>query len=464
MKKYCYSCGLLFTILLLINEVVFAQSQFVEFKSLVERGVAYNKVFINDQLENEKTALDREEIKGKLLPNISATGLYGYLNTGTKVDVPTHTLPFSGLPLFEGTTTGNFSTQMGSAGLLVKQVIFSGLQITNAQKALEQKYKAQALLSESAYDSFAQEIVLSLDQIMLLKEVELLIDDSEKRLNKEHLKVVKAIENGFAIPYDRDKIKLAMLELENKRAEVESNRELLLFKLEELTGLAIEELKSISYSLNSFILNENETVMHRKELAALEATQKAYEFMLKKEKGAKLPQFFAFGNVSYISSFGTNFKVNDLPVFGDVKFKNNSLQFAPLFAVGVGAKWSIFEGKTHSARIEKAKIDLEINANKIQDTKEKLSLLQRKTKADYELATKRIRVNEQQMLIAKNNLKLATRQFEEGLQDVTERLEAENEYYKQSLNYFYQILSQRSAATEVLKANGNLYHKITGEL
>ncbi|MGN0003705.1 MAG: TolC family protein, partial [Sphingobacterium composti] len=66
----------------------------------------------------------------------------------------------------------------------------------------------------------------------------------------------------------------------------------------------------------------------------------------------------------------------------------------------------------------------------------------------------------QQMIIAKNNLNLASRQFEEGLQDVTERLEAENEYYKQSLSYYNQILSQRTAATEVLKANGNLYQTI----
>jgi len=63
--------------------------------------------------------------------------------------------------------------------------------------------------------------------------------------------------------------------------------------------------------------------------------------------------------------------------------------------------------------------------------------------------------------IAKNNLHLASRQFEEGLTDVTERLEAENEYYKQTLNYYNQILNQRTAALELLKANGNLYETIT---
>lgn len=462
MKKYYYKYVLLVTTLLFFKVVVFAQGLLTDFKYPVERVIEYNKLLKNTQLENKKTALDREEVKGKLLPSITATGFYGYLNTGTSIDFPSQTLALTGLNLFEGATKGNLSTQMGSAGVLVKQVIFSGLQITNAQKALEQKFKAQALLSEASYDQLAQEVIFSLDQLMLLKEVSLLIADSEKRLNKEHLKVVRAIENGFAIPYDRDKIKLAMLELESKKAEVESSRDLLFYKLEELTGLTFEEISAISYSLNSILLGENDMIMHRKELEALEASQKAYEFLLKKEKGAKLPVLFAFGNVSYVSAFGTTAKVNDLPILGDIEMKSKNFQMAPLFAVGVGAKWSIFEGKTHKSMIEKAKIDLEINTNKIQDTKEKLSLLQRKTKADYELAIKKIRVNEQQMIIAKNNLKLASRQFEEGLQDVTERLEAENEYYKQSLSYFYQILNQRSAATDVLKANGNLYQTIIG--
>ncbi len=316
------------------------------------------------------------------------------------------------------------------------------------------------LMTEAGYDAIAQEIITSFDQLMLLKEVDVLITDSEKRLNKEHQKVVKAIENGFAIPYDRDKIKLAMLELESKRAEVQSNRDLLYFKLEELTGLPKEELLQVSYRLEEIVLEDDAMAMNRKELQALEASQKAYEYVLKKEKGAMLPKVFAFGNVSYLNAFHTQTTIKDLGPLGDVQLKSNHLQLAPTYAVGVGLRWNILEGKTHKTSIEKAKLDLKINENKLEDTREKLSLLQRKTKADYDLALKKIGVSRQQMTIAQNNLHLASRQFEEGLQDVTERLEAENEFYKQSLNYYNQVLSQRMAATELLKANGNLYQII----
>jgi outer membrane protein TolC len=297
---------------------------------------------------------------------------------------------------------------------------------------------------------------------MLLKEVDLLIDDSERRLDKEHLKVLKAIENGLAIPYDRDKIKLAMLELESRRAEVESTRELLYFKLQELTGISVDELASVSYELTELLLTQGSSQqMNRKELQALETAQKAYEYVLKKENGAKLPTLFAFGNISYANAFGTDVTVKDLPYLGDMQMRSNHLQLAPNYMVGVGLKWNIFEGKTHKSAIEKAKLDIRINANKLADTEEKLLLLNRKAQSDYTLSLKKVAVNQQQRAIAKNNLHLAGRQFEEGLQDVTERLAAENEYYKQSLAYYNQVLSQRAATVELLKSNGNLYQTIT---
>lgn len=448
--------------LLLASISSFAQEGLHYFKDPVQRSVTYNKSLINANLENQKVALDRENVKGKLLPHVSANAMYGYLNSSIDLDVPTKTLPLLGTPLFEGSQKMNISSQVGLAGVTATQVIFSGLQITNGQKALEQKFKAQQLMSEAGHDQLAQEVMLSFDQLMLLKEVDLLIKDSEKRLNKEHEKVVKGIENGFAIPYDRDKIKLAMLELESKKTEVESNRELLYFKLEELTGMSIEELRSIDYKLDQLPLDMVAAkTMNRKELAALEASQKAYEYVLKKEKGAQLPQVFAFGNMSYFNAFGTDITVKDLPKVGDLKIESNHMRMAPSFAVGIGMKWNIFEGKAHKTAVEKANLDVQINANKLTDTKEKLALLQRKTEVDYDLSLKKIQVSEQQMAIAQNNLHLASRQFEEGLADVTERLEAENEFYKQSLGYYNQVLSHRQAASELLKANGNLYQTIT---
>src|SRR5690606_40510603 len=77
-------------------------------------------------------------------------------------------------------------------------------------------------------------------------------------------------------------------------------RELLFFKLAEATGVEIEELQLVSYTLEEIILPADaELQMNRKELDAMRVAQQAHEYVLKKEKGAQLPMAFAFGNISY---------------------------------------------------------------------------------------------------------------------------------------------------------------------
>ena len=179
----------------------------------------------------------------------------------------------------------------------VKQIIFSGLQIPNGIKALQEKAAAQQYLESASRETLSKDIIASFDQLMLLDEVDKLIVDSEKRLKKEQEKVNKAIQNGLAIPYDRDKLKLALLELEEKKVELSGNRDLLCQKIEQETGVSFQEVGGIHYGLKPIFLSElPRDVEQRSELKALDASSKAYEYLYKKEKGGALPAVFAFGS------------------------------------------------------------------------------------------------------------------------------------------------------------------------
>ena len=98
--------------------------------------------------------------------------------------------------------------------------------------------------------------------------------------------------------------------------------------------------------------------------------------------------------------------------------------------------------------------------NKLLDAQEKLNLLLSKNNIDYETATEKLKVNKQQNIIATNNLEIASRRFQEGLIDVTERLAAENDYYKANLGYYSQIIDQRTKTYEILHTSGELLNKI----
>jgi len=97
-----------------------------------------------------------------------------------------------------------------------------------------------------------------------------------------------------------------------------------------------------------------------------------------------------------------------------------------------------------------------VNATKRADVHQKLQLLLEKNKVSYQIAQQKLGVREQQITVASNNLKMASRQLEAGLIDVTEMLASENEWYKANLSYYGNIMTQRSAVLELLHASGNL--------
>lgn len=430
-------------------------------KDIIQRAFQTNKELKLKTYEVEKARLEAEGVKANKLPHVSALGLYGYVHSNGSVDIPTVNVPLLNLGLFEGATGFSMHGQAAYAGVSVRQIIFSGLQIPNGIKALKEKALAQQYLESASRETLSKDIIASFDQLMLLDEVDKLIADSEKRLKKEQEKVNKAIQNGLAIPYDRDKLKLALLELEEKKVEVAGNRDLLCQKIQQETSVPFEEVGGIHYTLQPIFLTEiPDNVDQRSELKALEASSKAYEYLYKKEKGGSLPAVFAFGSANYLNVFNSKLSIKDQPLLGTVNLPLNSIRGNPNLLVGLGVKWDLYTGGEHQNKIKQVKLDQTINATKKEDTEEKLNLLLSKNKVNYTTGNQKLKVGEQQLKVAQNNLSMAVKQYQAGLIDVTELLATENEWYKVNLGYFNNVLQQRTAAVELLHTSGKLLQTI----
>lgn len=446
---------------LLISTNSFAQGivnqQLVPF---IDSAIKNSYELQNKQLEINKNNAQFSEVKGKQLPSLGAEALGGYLYSLGSLNVPTQHLNLINQDLFKETKDIKLNAGFATVGVTATQVIYAGLQIKNSLKALEEKNNAYELLLSAGQEEVVKDVLTTFDQIMLLNEVEKLIDNSSKRLEKEQQKVQKAIELGLAIPFDREKIKLALLELESKQLEISSSRKLLYEKLKMLTHLTENELGTVYYQLEPIdLLTEQYNLENKQELKALQHSTKAYEFLLKKEKGDALPKVFAFAKSNYATLFSTRLKV-DSNIFNNLLFGVNNLTLFPNVMVGIGAKWEIFNGNQHKYKLEQAKTDILINENKYKDAEQKLNLLLTKNKIDYETANKKLKVNEQQDKIAKSNMDIATKRFQVGLIDISEYLATENDFFKANLGYYTQILDQRSKTYDILHTSGELLNRI----
>lgn len=456
MRKYIFSLLSLFCFFITQGQVMLSS----EVQDALKKALKKDIELRNQKLEQEKMQLEYQGVRNKHLPKVEATVLYGYLNSKTNIDLPTLQLPITGLSLFSSSTNLAAEGQAFHGGITAKTILFSGNQINNGAKALQQKNQGTIYMMALRKNEVIEDLILSFDQIALLKTAERLIIESDKRLSKEGERVEKAISVGLAIPYDRDKIKLARLELETKKVDVEHKKELVALKINQLTGIPTEEILTIPHNVAPIIITEELDTENRNEIKALEAFREAASYAIKKEKGSLLPSVGAFGSYSYTSLFNINTKL-PLSKNHNLHLRAHHLEFNPTWMLGLAMKWEIFSGFERKHKIESAQINASQIDNKLSDTKEKLALQLKKTKLEYETALERIKIAEQRAKIASNNNMLAQKQYKNGLISITERLGAENDLYQEALNKIETIIKQRQTAIETYQAAGLLEYFIS---
>lgn len=459
-KKLC--CLFLFLSCIYIKaQVVLPKSLEDAVNSAIEKSINLK----NGALDLEKIRLEEQSVLSLFVPKIEANAIYAYFDNNLEVDLETATLPVSGLQLFNGTTDFSARGNFFQTGIISKTVLFSGGQIRNSAKALSQKAEGNLLLLEVEKDKIVQEVLHSFDQLFLINASEILIDDTEKRLKTENDRVEKAIENGLAVPYDRDKIKLARLELQSKKVELAGTKNLLYQKIRYLTNYDQTDIENVIYELQPYILLDKlQSIDNKKELKALESFKGAYEYLLKKEKGKYLPTVGAFAGLSYLNTFNTNISFPLPTLNNNLNAPINQFTLFPNWIFGAALKWELFSGFERKHKIKEAEINIIQTQNKLDDTKQKLELQLTQKIAAYEVLLQRIILAEEQEKVAANNLNLATKQYREGLISISERLVAENDLLKARQNKVKIVIDQRFAAVDVIMASGAMHELLLNKV
>lgn len=404
-----------------------------------------------------KTELEAKKIKHKRIPTLTATGGIAHFKNDAVLDLAPVALPILPIQLFEGSQGLSAKGNIVGGGLMAKSVLFSGLQIPKATKALKTKAEAESLLLEAESETVSRQVLIALDNLEVLKQVDILLAESKKRLESEKLRVDRAIEAGLAIPFDRDKIVLASLELDAKSKEAEGTRNVLIEQLSYLTGFTSEKIKNIEHHFEVIpMLNPNALqVENKKELEALNLFIEAQNLNVERERNSILPQVAAFGGLQYARLFDSEATLNSVPISeSDLNGNLNKLEIWPNWVIGVGVKWEIFEGMQRKHRIDKAKLDMALLEDKRKDSEEKLNLLLSKQKSDWETQHDMLGIARQRLHIATQNLERAEKQYEQGLLSINDRLSSENDYFGAALSLSQEIAKQRELSIDLLITAG----------
>lgn len=403
-------------------------------------------------------SIERKTIRQNFIPTLELDAMYGYGASIIKVDVPTLQLPISGIELFEGETKFETQGQVFNSNLTAKALLFSGMQVRYGSKATEEKIKAKNFMLNAEKADIIKDVIDTFDKIELLKHSEIVITKSEERLAKEKERVKTAIKNGLAIPYDRDKIIAAELNLASIKVELYGSLSLLYLKLSMLTDVDISTLEKHRFDLKPWKLqNNNNTFSERPELKALDASINAFDYKLKMNQNSFLPKLQALASLSYSNLFNANLQTPyGLPSGENVNLELNKFQLFPTYFLGVGMQWELFSGRKHSNETQIAHIEKNIAEEEKSDAEEQLELFAKKMQVNFEVKNQQLLFKEQEMEVAKNSLNLAIKSYHEGLISISDRLQTETEYQNAALNYYKFVVQQRMVAIDLLISTGSL--------
>ena len=452
----------LFPLLILfgIGKVANAQTA-PTLKELTDSAIARNYELANKHLDIQETEIDQKKLKEAYLPHVFVTGKEAFILSSFSVKTPEIQIPQLNIDIKEGhnryTATGNLITANAGAEML----LYSGGKIPALKKTLSEKKNAQTALLEKDKQDIIGTIHQAYDQVALLKQIKVLLNDSEKRLAANKATADKAFGYGLITKYEHQKIEVAQSQLESKNLEYEGKRALVLKQLYLLSNIAPARLEMIDNSLQPLIVNSAEaTIENRAEIKALDASILANKYKMLSEKKWFVPKVQAATSLGYVGLSGGHLNSSKpiLPV-GNHKLSTDmpNLNIFPMFNIGIGFNWDIFDGNAGKRAVQKAGLDIQRSENSKKDALEKLELNLANTQTNYNIANAQITVKAKQKEIAENALTQATKEYRVGLIKSTQLIDAENDFQNAAMEYVQAIYDQRRAAVELLKATGDLH-------
>jgi len=332
-----------------------------------------------------------------------------------------------------------------NAGLDLNALIFDGSYFTalKAAKAFKE-YVGQELI--------AQERSIR-DQVVEAYLPPLIVDENLKILAKNITNVegmlteTKATyEAGFIEQLDVDRLELSLANLRTEVDNLTRQKELALNYLKFTMGYPVNEKLSVSDNLDDLLnlatdedLTSPVNYLNRPEYRVAQTGMKLHEYNIKVNKDGYLPSVSGFVNYQY------GYQGNSL--FGKDGF------WVPTSVAGLRVNVPIFDGFDKKAKIERAKVAMEIDRKRISLLEQSIQLEVTNARTEYLTALERSQSQEKNVALAQKIYDTTQIKYRSGVGSSIEVTQAEQALYETQQNFIqarYQLLVSKQKLDTVL--------------
>ncbi|MGV0923733.1 TolC family protein [Empedobacter tilapiae] len=320
------------------------------------------------------------------------------------------------------------------------QRVFTGLK---AAKSTREFYQVNADLTD---EQIIERVANAYYQVFIQEEKLKTIEKSYENTNKVRNVIKSLVENGLAKPIDLDRIVVQLNNISSSRQQlinaVDINKNALKFYM----GYPIEQsirLTEETITPNLALLEDQIDVENRTEFKVLSKQKELLGFAKEAERANLYPTVGLSANYGYAG-------------MGDKFITSKDYFWSDLASVGLSVKVPIFSGGATKAKINQAEIDLLDIEEQMNDTKLGLSLEYQNAKAQIENTLKSVDIQEENVSLAEKVLVNTQNNYQQGLANLTEILDAENALTDARNNYSNALLEYKIAEIALIKAKGDL--------
>ncbi len=425
------------------------------FSDLLEKAVSNNKTIQVYRHQLRQNQLDRRTAMLTYTPKITAEASFTHLNDdiafpedvqkllmGTQKLLVKEALkmPFNmalppKVPLKEASPLQEQNILKTS--ISAQLVLFSGLKVPYSMKAIKNKSEMIRLNTKQIKSTVCKELIMYYDKITVLRKSKEVLMASRKFLDIQRKKVEKARKNGLATELEVQQVELATQQLDAKEIELNSGIELVYEQIIRITGVdkkSIEEMNVEWQELPNTADAMN--LDNRSDLKAIDKAIAATDYKRKIENSEYIPKIVAFGKKELMT--------DDLSLFD------------PEWYVGLGLRWTIFDGMKASNNAQKAKMDRKILETKKQNATELLTLKLHHSQLNMKKEEQLSKVAKQEEKTSKRAYELSEKQYANGLISLNEHLENLNKYEISQLKVLKLRYNYRMAKLDLYETAGIL--------
>jgi outer membrane protein TolC len=329
-----------------------------------------------------------------------------------------------------------FGTEQSiNASVTLTQLLFDGSYLVGLQASKtflkiskQAEEKTELLTREAVVNAYGNVLVTEKTIVILKRNIKIL----QKNFNDAQ----KIYENGFNEEEDVEQLEITLGNLKNQLNRVLRMKEIAYQMLNLSLGNPTNTQLILTDSLdglaeNNINLNLIGTAFNYSnhiDFKISENDRETKRLMMRLEQSKALPSLSAFVN------YGTQ-------AFSDsFSFFNSNQQWFQSSLLGVSLNVPIFSSFGRKSRTAQAKIALETADLRLEETKQRLSLLAKKAKNDYQFSIESYQTSKRNMALAERIEKKQRIKFFEGISSSFDLLQAQNQLYAQQQNYTQSML------------------------